>query len=52
MEREGFLVIFRFLSVIDWNWCRIYEGVIKKGDFIYNINIGKKIKVFMRVLFI
>ncbi|KAL7258624.1 hypothetical protein ACSBR1_004693 [Camellia fascicularis] len=26
-------------------YLRIYEGVIKKGDFIININTGKKIKV-------
>ncbi|XP_059448256.1 elongation factor G-2, mitochondrial [Corylus avellana] len=26
-------------------YLRIYEGVIRKGDFIYNINTGKKIKV-------
>ncbi|KAK9666317.1 hypothetical protein RND81_14G176900 [Saponaria officinalis] len=26
-------------------YLRIYEGVIKKGDFIHNINTGKKVKV-------
>ncbi|KAL9235273.1 hypothetical protein vseg_010046 [Gypsophila vaccaria] len=26
-------------------YLRIYEGVIKKGDFIHNINTGKKLKV-------
>ncbi|KAH0980565.1 hypothetical protein GBA52_007742 [Prunus armeniaca] len=26
-------------------YLRIYEGVIRKGDFIFNINTGKKIKV-------
>lgn len=26
-------------------YLRIYEGVIKKGDFIHNVNTGKKIKV-------
>ena len=30
---------------LNLNWCRIYEGVIKKGDFIHNVNTGKKIKV-------
>ncbi|XP_066364487.1 elongation factor G, mitochondrial-like isoform X3 [Miscanthus floridulus] len=26
-------------------YLRIYDGVIRKGDFIYNVNTGKKIKV-------
>ncbi|KAL9264757.1 Elongation factor G-1, mitochondrial-like protein [Drosera capensis] len=26
-------------------YLRIYEGVIKKGDFIHNVNTGKKVKV-------
>lgn len=28
---------------------RIYEGVIRKGDFIQNVNTGKKIKVRTRI---
>jgi len=26
-------------------YLRIYQGVIRKGDFITNVNTGKKIKV-------
>ncbi|KAL9265124.1 Elongation factor G-1, mitochondrial-like protein, partial [Drosera capensis] len=26
-------------------YLRVYEGVIKKGDFIHNVNTGKKVKV-------
>ena len=34
---------------MDWlfGW-RIYEGVIRKGDFIINVNTGKKNKVSLR----
>ena len=28
--------------------CRVYEGIIRKGDFIVNVNTGKKIKVRFR----
>ncbi|KAL6583847.1 Elongation factor G-1, mitochondrial [Orobanche minor] len=28
-----------------WTYLRIYEGVIRKGDFMINVNTGKRIKI-------
>lgn len=36
---------FSALQLWDVSSGRIYEGVIRKGDFIINVNTGKKIKV-------
>ncbi|KAK3014537.1 hypothetical protein RJ639_008311 [Escallonia herrerae] len=42
---EGRFGQLTYLSYVSHFFNRIYEGVIRKGDFIININTGKKVKV-------
>jgi len=51
---RSWLIIYRKICVcvhvnffIEW---RIYEGVIRKGDFITNVNTGKTFEVSLRLL--
>lgn len=41
----GTSLYLSFLLVITNHGYRIYNGVIRKGNFIINVNTGKKIKV-------